>query len=190
MSLYVSYSAPSLSLIVFHISHKCITVTMVQATFTYRVWILSKKNRIVTSVLFAQASLTFCQFSTGIGMSILQQLDGDVSRLHSLISNAFGTAEFGITILCDILIAASMAYYLNQRRSGIRRTENLLDKLIIAVAMVVFVTWLAIPDKLIFMTFHGIICKLYVNSLLAKFSAVPENTPRNYVNILRKYRTV
>ncbi|KAJ8692093.1 hypothetical protein PTI98_009434 [Pleurotus ostreatus] len=98
----------------------CITVTMVQLAYAYRVWIISGKNRLVTSTL---AFLTFSQFTSCIGMSILQQINGDVSLLHSVMSNAFGTAEFGSTVACDLLISASMAYYLNKRRSGIRRSE-------------------------------------------------------------------
>ncbi|KAF7424884.1 hypothetical protein PC9H_010195 [Pleurotus ostreatus] len=125
----------------------CITVTMVQLAYAYRVWIsdanhlssrlhaeipspVSGKNRLVTSTL---AFLTFSQFTSCIGMSILQQINGDVSLLHSVMSNAFGTAEFGSTVACDLLISASMAYYLNKRRSGIRRTENLVDRLIVYV---------------------------------------------------------
>lgn len=158
----------------------CITVTMVQLAYAYRVWILSGKNRYVTSAL---AFLTFSQFTSGIGMSILQQINGDVTLLHSAVSDAIGTIEFGSTVACDLLISASMAYYLNKhrQRSGIRRTENLLEKLIVYVigiglltsifAIIVFVTWVALPKQLIFLTFHSIISKLYVNSLLVTLNA-------------------
>ncbi|KAF9493273.1 hypothetical protein BDN71DRAFT_1450502 [Pleurotus eryngii] len=164
LDLYVSY----------------ITVTMVQLAYAYRVWILSGKNRYVTSAL---ALLTFCQFTSGIGMAIIQQINGDMTLLHNVTSNAFGTAVFSSTVACDLLISASMAYYLNKhkRRSGIRRTENLLDGLIVYVigiglltsvfAILDFVTWVALPKQLIFLTFHSIISKLYVNSLLVTLNA-------------------
>ncbi|KAF4596888.1 hypothetical protein EYR38_008279 [Pleurotus pulmonarius] len=123
------------------------------------------------------------------GMSILQQVNGDVSLLHGVLSNAFGTAEFSSTVACDLLISASMAYYLNKRRSGIRKTENLVDRLIVYVigiglltsifAIIVFVTWVALPRQLIFLTFYSIISKLYVNSLLVTLNARSGFRPKN-----------
>ncbi|KAG9225230.1 hypothetical protein CCMSSC00406_0007061 [Pleurotus cornucopiae] len=177
---------------------------MVQLAYAYRVWILSGKNRYVTSAL---AFLTFSQFSKLAGSLVahdseldnntrttsvwysklrvkcavvnptvfngvmLRQINGDVTLLHSAVSDAIGTIEFGSTVACDLLISASMAYYLNKhrQRSGIRRTENLLEKLIVYVigiglltsifAIIVFVTWVALPKQLIFLTFHSIISK-------------------------------
>ncbi|KAG9225226.1 hypothetical protein CCMSSC00406_0007057 [Pleurotus cornucopiae] len=207
----------------------CITVTMVQLAYAYRVWIsdanhlpsrlhaespspVSGKNRLVTSTL---AFLTFSQFSklaisvttppaalvlltvVSEGMSILQQINGDVSLLHSVMSNAFGTAEFGSTVACDLLISASMAYYLNKRRSGIRKTENLVDRLIVYVigiglltsifAIIVFVTWVALPKQLIFLTFYSIISKLYVNSLLVTLNARSGFRPKNNTGNLDRH---
>ncbi|KAJ8501861.1 hypothetical protein ONZ45_g11996 [Pleurotus djamor] len=156
----------------------CITVTMVQGTFAYRVFVLSEKNWWITSVL---ATLTLCQFAAGIGMSIVQSIHNDISALHIPISTILGHFEFSSTILCDLLISLSLAYYLNRCRSGIRRTENLVDTLIIYVvgigllttvfAILVFVTWIVMPERLIFFTFHSIISKLYVNSLLVTLNA-------------------
>ncbi|KAF4596890.1 hypothetical protein EYR38_008281 [Pleurotus pulmonarius] len=114
-------------------------------------------------------------------MSVLQQINRDVTLLHSTISDAFGTADFSSTAACDLLISASMAYYLNKSRSGLRRTENLVDILIVYVigiglltsifATIIFVTWITLPKQLIFLTFHSVISKLYVNSLLVTLNA-------------------
>ncbi|KAF4570933.1 hypothetical protein EYR40_007421 [Pleurotus pulmonarius] len=68
-----------------------------------------------------------------LSLDYSKQINRDVTLLHSTISDAFGTADFSSTAACDLLISASMAYYLNKSRSGLRRTENLVDRLIVYV---------------------------------------------------------
>ncbi|KAG9225238.1 hypothetical protein CCMSSC00406_0007069 [Pleurotus cornucopiae] len=82
---------------------------------------------------------------------------------------------------CDILISISLVYYLNKWRSEIRRTENVIDGIIVyvvgvgvvtsAFSALVFITWLALPHQFLFMLFFSILSKLYVNSLLVTLNA-------------------
>ncbi|KAL0945222.1 hypothetical protein HGRIS_000734 [Hohenbuehelia grisea] len=155
-----------------------ITMSVVQSAYTLRVWIMSKRNWVLSGIL---AFLTFVQFVTGVAMSAKQAISGDAGDVHDIFSKTFGATELVSAMLCDVLISASLVFYLNKNRSGIRSTESLVDKLIMyfigiglltsIFALLNLVTWLAIPDKLIFTVFHSLISKLYVNSLLVTLNS-------------------
>ncbi|KAF4596891.1 hypothetical protein EYR38_008282 [Pleurotus pulmonarius] len=117
----------------------------------------------------------------GLGMAASQQINGEVSSVLDINSKAFGSLELVSAMICDIMISSSLVYFLHKNRSGIKTTESLIDKLIIyfigigtlssVFALLNMVTWWAMPDKLIFTTFHSIISKLYVNSLLVTLNS-------------------
>jgi len=83
----------------------------------------------------------------------------------------------GVAALADVSITISLCWYLHSRRTGIKRTEKLLDRLIIlainrglitAVAQVGFLVFnVAAPGKNYWYPFHQSIGKLYTNSYLA-----------------------
>ncbi|KAL0945224.1 hypothetical protein HGRIS_000737 [Hohenbuehelia grisea] len=114
-------------------------------------------------------------------MSTTQAVLGDASDVRNFTSKFFGAMELVSAMTCDFFISASLVYYLNKNRSGVRSTESLVDKLIVyfigigsltfVFALLNLVTWLAIPDQLIFTTFHSLISKLYVNSLLVTLNS-------------------
>ncbi|KAF9493275.1 hypothetical protein BDN71DRAFT_1432625 [Pleurotus eryngii] len=171
-----------------------VTTGFVQSAFTLRVWILSGKNWLVTSIL---AFFVVSQLIGGLGMAASQQINGEVSSVLDVNSKAFGSLELISAMICDIMISSSLVYFLHKNRSGIKTTESLIDKLIIyfigigtlssVFALLNMVTWWAMPDKLIFTTFHSIISKhslpfsnspsdssmsVYVNSLLVTNSSL------------------
>ncbi|KAF4570932.1 hypothetical protein EYR40_007420 [Pleurotus pulmonarius] len=155
-----------------------VTTGFVQSAFTLRVWILSSKNWLVTSIL---GFFVLSQLVGGLGMAASQQINGEVSSVLDINSKAFGSLELVSAMICDIMISSSLVYFLHKNRSGIKTTESLIDKLIIyfigigtlssVFALLNMVTWWAMPDKLIFTTFHSIISKLYVNSLLVTLNS-------------------
>ncbi|KAF4596944.1 hypothetical protein EYR40_007394 [Pleurotus pulmonarius] len=201
--------------ILLHLYFTTASVAIVQGIYTYRVWIMSEKNRLLLSMLIL---LMTCQLVAGIGIyathlifldhlfiprsqllisfsmtaySVVdplisnhrlpghREVHGDAGHLHIRINDIFGTLSMGSRMACDILISVSLVYYLSKWRSEIRRTENIIDGIIVyvvgvgvvtsAFSALVFITWLALPHQFLFMLFFSIL--IYVNSLLVTLNA-------------------
>ncbi|KAJ7173628.1 hypothetical protein C8R46DRAFT_1255968 [Mycena filopes] len=94
-----------------------------------------------------------------------------------------GKFELSSSLVCDVLIAGAMTYFL--RKSGgnipIRRTSEVVNSMIIYSISVGFFTsvatalnlalWVALPENFTFIIFHLILSKLYVNSLLVMLNS-------------------
>ncbi|KAF4578366.1 hypothetical protein EYR36_000173 [Pleurotus pulmonarius] len=135
-----------------------VTTAFVQSAFTLRVWIFG-----------------------GLGMSSNMVATGQLSGMHDTISIGFGCLELVSAMICDIMISSTLVYFLRTSRSGIKTSDSLIDKLIVYVigigalssvfALLNLLTWLILPDDVIFVIFHSIISKLYVNSLLVTLNS-------------------
>jgi len=94
------------------------------------------------------------------------------------------TLGLAMSCLVDILITGFLTYSLHTLQSD-KRAFRSLDRAISAVVLYTFETnlltsvativsmicWLAMPNNLVFMGLHFIICKLYANSLLATLNS-------------------
>ncbi|KAJ8514918.1 hypothetical protein ONZ45_g7612 [Pleurotus djamor] len=95
--------------------------------FTYRVWRLSKSKIIIATLL----GLISIQFGSGMNMAkgqINAEASDNISDTEHKVS---GMLELISAILCDILISASLVHFLRFSRTGVRRTEKMIDLLII-----------------------------------------------------------
>ncbi|KAF7424891.1 hypothetical protein PC9H_010202 [Pleurotus ostreatus] len=163
--------------ILLHLYFTTASVAIVQGIYTYRVWIMSEKNRLLLCTLIL---LMTCQLVAGIAFDILQEVHGDAGHLHIRVNDIFGALSMGSRMACDILISISLVYYLNQWRSEVRRTENVIDRIIVYVVGVGVVT--SAFSALVFITPYPTnffsCCStafsanaIYVNSLLVTLNA-------------------
>ncbi|KAJ7188868.1 hypothetical protein C8R46DRAFT_31664 [Mycena filopes] len=157
------------------------TIFLVQCAYAARLWLLSNKNIIVTSLVLL---LALGQLAGGLGLSIvtIQSQRPDVSHT-SRVFIISGNIELGCSLACDIVITGAMVYFLrdNGASSPIRRTSELVNKIIvysISVGMLTSVgtianitLWLALPQNFDFMALHLILSKLYFNSLLVMLNS-------------------
>ncbi|KAF7330928.1 WD40 repeat-like protein [Mycena venus] len=149
--------------------------TIVRSVFTYRVWILSGKNRLLT---FPLALAVF-----------LIQLDGLASGIKGFLSSTFGKlgeitwvlyAGFTLSVVADFAIAITLCYYLYRSRGGIKRTDSLITVLMMytiniglltsVFQLACFITY-AVMRNFVFLAMYFPISKLYVNSLFATLNA-------------------
>ncbi|KAL4262181.1 hypothetical protein AB1N83_005904 [Pleurotus pulmonarius] len=155
-----------------------VTTAFVQSAFTLRVWILYGKRWLIPSIL---GIFVLFQLVGGLGMSSNMVATGQLSGMHDTISIGFGCLELVSAMICDIMISSTLVYFLRTSRSGIKTSDSLIDKLIVYVigigalssvfALLNLLTWLILPDDVIFVIFHSIISKLYVNSLLVTLNS-------------------
>ncbi|KAG6855687.1 hypothetical protein H0H87_012076 [Tephrocybe sp. NHM501043] len=148
----------------------------VQLFFTGRVWRLSKKNIPLTIVI---AALVLATAGCGIAWTIIamtfETFEDLLKISHLTVTiNALSTAT-------DMIIAAVLCYMLNSARTGFKKSDNIINRLIIFVvntgvltsmcAIASLVSVLVSPNTLIYASFYFCIGRLYTNSLLATLNA-------------------
>jgi len=167
--------------------------TIVRSVFTYRVWILSGKNRLLTFPLVLAVFLI--------------QLDGLVSGIKGFLSDTFGKlgeitwvlyAGFTLSVVADFAIAITLCYYLYRSRGGIKRTDSLITVLMMYTIniglltsifqLACFITY-AIMRNFVFLAMYFPISKLYVNSLFATLNARDSLQQRDTMSIPLSHRT-
>ncbi|KAI0822168.1 hypothetical protein BC628DRAFT_703459 [Trametes gibbosa] len=100
----------------------------------------------------------------------------EFSRSTWIISAAYGHA-----VLCDIFTTSALIYVLRRSRTGVKRTDSVLDTLVLytvntgllttIVGLLIFVSGIAYPDLLIYAGLSIAGVKLYSNSVLAMLNS-------------------
>ncbi|THV04281.1 hypothetical protein K435DRAFT_774523 [Dendrothele bispora CBS 962.96] len=155
---------------------------IVQSFLTYRVWILSKRNVLITgfiymlvlgelvvSIVIFLISCFFHRWSRGTYARIALELN-----VLSRLINAFGAAG-------DVAITVALIWLLGKSKSGIQRTDAIVTKLItfclttgLATSVDAILSLISIsvwPTTFIYITFYCVVARLYSNSLMATLNA-------------------
>ncbi|KAG1874778.1 hypothetical protein DFJ58DRAFT_758721 [Suillus subalutaceus] len=149
---------------------------MVQSFLTMRVYRLSNKNVIATasvlSLVIAEFILVITYFAKAVTYTTFNQLP----QIKPLSMSVNAVAAAG-----DILITIFLCIFLQQSRTGFRRSDTLINKLMLfsintgllttvcAVMSLISITvW---PDSFIYIAFYFCMGRFYCNSLLATLNA-------------------
>jgi len=155
----------------------------VQLFFIHRIFILAKRNWLVSSpiAILASARLCFACLTTS-------RLIKFPSLAHFVETFAWSfTTGLTLSAVVDVLITALMCYLLKRRQQQFSSLNKILDTLILyafengilttVAALLSLITWLTMAENLIFMAAHFVILKFYANSLLATLNARTDLTP-------------
>ncbi|KAI0649665.1 hypothetical protein C8Q79DRAFT_1006022 [Trametes meyenii] len=151
-----------------------ITALAFECYFAHRLWYLSRKNiPLVGLILF----FGLAGFGLGIELTVHLLIDRTVASLSAPPFRIKAGVFNGCSAVSDALIAAGLCYYLKTSRSGIKRTDNILDKLMIYAInrgalttigqVILLITMVALPGHTYFLPFCMMQSKFYVNALLA-----------------------
>ncbi|KAH8105638.1 hypothetical protein DFH11DRAFT_1733223 [Phellopilus nigrolimitatus] len=171
--LYLTVIVPSLEVMVLISGFVCL---LVQSFLVYRVWRLSANNVPLVACLFLFVVAEFIANTSFFGKGVQMASFADVPTIAwlSKLSN-------GLSAATDVVIAASLTFLLNRSRTGFRKSETMINRLILftintgmltsvcAIVTVIFVS--LYPDNLIYVTTYLCISKLYTNTLLATLNA-------------------
>ncbi|OJA19252.1 hypothetical protein AZE42_05986 [Rhizopogon vesiculosus] len=152
------------------------TALMVQSFLTMRVYRLSNKSIVATasvlSLVIGEFVLVVIYVAKAINFTTFAQL----TELKSLSMSVNALAAAG-----DVLIAVFLCTLLQQSRTGFRRSDTMISKLILfsintglltsvcAVMSLISITvW---PGTFIYIAFYFCLGRLYCNSLLATLNA-------------------
>jgi len=149
---------------------------IVQTFYVYRVWCLNKKGYFLTSLLLF---LILATVGSGTAWVILSmELQTYQQLLHisplTITINALSTTA-------DVIIATSLCILLNKARTGYKRSDTVINTLIVFVvntgvlttccAVASLISLCLSPNSLIYASFYFCIGRFYVNSFLATLNA-------------------
>ncbi|KAH7922814.1 hypothetical protein BV22DRAFT_1037068 [Leucogyrophana mollusca] len=153
----------------------CLTFA-VQSFYAHRVWIISGRNKLITSAVLLTAFVQLVLGLICLGNAISTK---SVAALYTSVFTC-GTSAVA-SALCDLLITGSIFFYLHPKRSGVRRSGSAIQQLTnVTVNMGLFTCLLSLALAVLFVTQKGsylvgapgtFIAKSYVNSLLAVLNA-------------------
>ncbi|KDR73254.1 hypothetical protein GALMADRAFT_251847 [Galerina marginata CBS 339.88] len=149
---------------------------IVQTFYALRVFRLSKRNYLLTGII---VFLILATVGCGTVWVILSMQFKTYKQLLTISPltitiNALSTAA-------DVTIAASLCLMLHRSRTGFKRSDNIINKLIIFIvntgvlttccAVSSLICLIASPNSLIYATFYFCIGRFYTNSFLATLNA-------------------
>ncbi|TFK59065.1 hypothetical protein BDN72DRAFT_851470 [Pluteus cervinus] len=167
--------SPTWSIII-HVAVTSISNWIVRSMFARRVWRLSNKNIVLTTWIMAisTADLVVGLFITVKAFGI--QSFPDLSKISHIMY-----LNFAVSTVSDISLSLALCYLLRRSRTGFPKTDSILrilmlytvnTGLLVAIDETVgLITYVTMPDNLIFLGFYLLLSKLYLNSYLAMLNA-------------------
>ncbi|EGO01615.1 hypothetical protein SERLA73DRAFT_85396 [Serpula lacrymans var. lacrymans S7.3] len=152
------------------------TALMVQSFLAMRIWRLSGKSWIATGAVMILVFGEFGCVLAYVGKALELETFAQLGTLKDLSMTVNAVAAAG-----DVLIAAILCTLLQNSRTGFRRSDTIINKLILfsintglltsicAVASLISIT--AAPTTFIYIAFYFCLGRLYCNSLLATLNA-------------------
>ncbi|KAE9394602.1 hypothetical protein BT96DRAFT_827468, partial [Gymnopus androsaceus JB14] len=168
-----------------------ITAVLVQSFLTYRVWQLSKKNIWITT----PAVTNLAVFDVLVCVTKITILLCSLARVKTFVELANDLTDLSITVnvlaaVGDTYIAGMLTLLLHTSRTGFRRTDSMINKLVMFAVNIGALTRCAFVNldqilsapiyTFIYISFFFCMGRLYANSLLATL---------NIRTILRKDRS-
>ncbi|KAM5541168.1 hypothetical protein V8D89_005097 [Ganoderma adspersum] len=110
-------------------------------------------------------------------ISLHMYIDNFIFSLATVNMRIIAGIDNGMSVICDVVIMASLCYYLHSRRTGFRRTDSIINRLIVyavnrgALTAICqggeMVTMVVFPGRFMFVPFALVGAKLYCNTLFA-----------------------
>ncbi|KAL1950560.1 hypothetical protein VTO73DRAFT_5684 [Trametes versicolor] len=158
--------------LILQITFGVVTGTIVKINFALRVWRFSNQNVLVTGLIFL---LTFGELAVASIYTVKAfQLD---SLSHLADMKIIGTLSLGIGMATDVVIAASLSFFLWNLRTGHRKDDSAVNSLIFyavstggltsVISLTTLILYNFMPGNFIFMAFYFVLSKVYANSFLA-----------------------
>ncbi|EEB92111.1 hypothetical protein MPER_09429 [Moniliophthora perniciosa FA553] len=150
---------------------------IVQSFLIYRVWVLSRNNIVIVVILalpvlglfgctMAYFGIAWPEFTTFADLAQVAGLSRSVNVLGAV---------------SDVAIAIALCWYLWKSKSGIKRTDAIMDRLILfcvrtgllttLCAICSLITISALPNTFVYICFYSTLARFYSFSLLATLNA-------------------
>ncbi|KAI0833789.1 hypothetical protein BC628DRAFT_1414527 [Trametes gibbosa] len=143
---------------------------------TFRIWKVSKMY-FLTSIA---ALLSMANFGTNLAYAIRGYFIPNIFEAE-LVLRHHGIAGLAISVATETMISFSLAFYLHTRRTGLRKSNDIISKLVLlsvttglliaAINVANLVAYVAASDSFYVLFFNFMLGKLYANSLLTSLNS-------------------
>ncbi|KAJ6456448.1 hypothetical protein C8R45DRAFT_1034509 [Mycena sanguinolenta] len=151
-------------------------IFFVQCFYTWRLWILSNKKLILVIPL---AILVITHLGLEMAVMALTFKWPDFSQFHRI--TGYFTGAVAVAAATDITIAIAMFLLLQDRKTGIKSTEQMLNRIVTytistglltsVIDIVILGAFVGLPNTLVYLCFFDFVPNLYANSLLAMLNS-------------------
>ncbi|KAI0759675.1 hypothetical protein BD413DRAFT_595732 [Trametes elegans] len=149
---------------------------IVETFFVVRIWKLSKNLFVSgTCMLFTLAHITM-NLLFPIRIFFYPILVEAETKLKST-----GSAGLGVAVVADVSISAAMVWYLRRGRTGLRKSDDIIGRLVMLTittgslttlfVIATLIAYLAAPEQLWNLCFNFMVGKLYINSVLTSLNS-------------------
>ncbi|KAF7336136.1 hypothetical protein MVEN_02160900 [Mycena venus] len=148
-----------------------LTIFVVHCFYIRRLWVFTR-NIFITGVV---ALLAVAHVVLELVTMAILFIFPEFKDFHR--ATPFFTSAVVMAVTADIIIAVAMARNLQEKQSAIKQTNMLLNRLIAyiistgvltsVIDIVILVTFLAMPNNLVYLCFLNFINNFYANSMLA-----------------------
>jgi len=144
----------------------------IQQFYAFRIFQLSQRTNI--SVPLAICILSAAEFGFGVAFTVKSFQIGAFAQ--NTPSVPYGASSLALEVVCGVLITTSMVYYILQQRSGVKKTNRVLNLVVLYVinsgalnlvfATACLITYVKYPKTLIYAPFFFILVRLYPCSFM------------------------
>ncbi|KAI0766216.1 hypothetical protein BD413DRAFT_615364 [Trametes elegans] len=144
--------------------------------YVRRLWILSDKNILLVGLV---TLLAFGHFALEMVVMAVTFKFPQFTEFHRV--TAYYTGSLALAAADDIIIAVSLCYLLYTRRTGIRSTDTLVNRIITysvmtgavtsVIDLAILICFITMPNNLVYLGLYDFAPNLYANSLLAMLNA-------------------
>lgn len=148
-----------------------------QAFFIWRVKVLTGKIWLTIPLLF----LCLVSLACTIGLSTYISINTDLSKFYDVLPHTLGAIWLSVTAFIDVFITATLSFYLGHRKTGFRKTDHIINKIIAgtvqnglvtsACAIVELGAFLGLPNSGLHIAFVFILPKVYGNTVMSSLNA-------------------
>ncbi|KAK2464937.1 hypothetical protein APHAL10511_003013 [Amanita phalloides] len=149
---------------------------LVQTFYAVRAWKLGNKNWVILAILMM---LVIGQVGCGLAWVVIAINTETYEQL--LLYNPLTISINAISTAADVLIAGTLTILLHRARTGFRRSDTMINRLILFVvntgvltslcALASLISLIVSPKTLIYAAFYYCLGRLYTNSLIATLNA-------------------
>ncbi|KAI0286212.1 hypothetical protein BC826DRAFT_941703 [Russula brevipes] len=149
-----------------------IVTTCIQQFYAIKIFQLSQRKNI--RIPLAICMMSVAELGFGIAFAVRSLQIGTFSENSPTIP--FGATSLALEVICGAFITAGMVYYIIQQRSGVARTNRVLNLVILYIvnsgalnlvfATLCLITYVKYPTTLIYAPFFFILIRLYPCSFM------------------------
>ncbi|KAI0353713.1 hypothetical protein OH77DRAFT_582320 [Trametes cingulata] len=148
------------------------TIVACQCFYVRRVYLINRKYKYIVALSCGMFLVVLaCATGATVEASILPNYS-EFEKVTWLISAGFGGA-----VVIDVMLTTVLIVTLHRRRTGFRRTDSIIDVLILyamctglltdILSALTFIFALVVPNEMIYVGLDTVAAKVYVNSVLA-----------------------